>query len=51
MLIPTLFVLVANVGAIGVAMGKAVVYMRVDGGTEYACRPWPPVQCVDDGAP
>jgi mixed-linked glucan synthase len=29
MLIPTLFVLVANVGAIGVAMGKAVVYMRV----------------------
>ncbi|KAK3125327.1 hypothetical protein QOZ80_7BG0603390 [Eleusine coracana subsp. coracana] len=29
MLIPTFFVLVANVGAIGVAMGKAVVYMGV----------------------
>ncbi|CAL5062250.1 unnamed protein product [Urochloa decumbens] len=29
MLIPTVFVLVANVGAIGVAMGKAVVYMGV----------------------
>ncbi|CAO1941653.1 unnamed protein product [Urochloa humidicola] len=29
MLIPALFVLVANVGAIGVAMGKSVVYMGV----------------------
>jgi mixed-linked glucan synthase len=29
MLVPTAFVLVANVGAVGVAMGKALVYMGV----------------------